>query len=833
MRDILASVEKPFRYIGGEVGVRKKAWDDAAVRLCLAFPDTYEIGMSNIGLAILYNIVNDRSDMLAERVFTPWTDMEAELTKRGLPLFSLESKKPIKDFDILGICLPYELSYMNILTILSAAGIPWRAKDRDDSYPLVIGGGPCAFNPEPVADFFDAIVIGDGERALIEIMEAVKDKRIDRLSEIEGVYVPSQGGKKIKKALVEDIEVASYPEKTVVPYAAVHDRVGIEVGRGCTRGCRFCQAGFIYRPTRFRSPETATRLAINQLQNSGHEDISFLSLSLGDYPCLNELLRSVNDSWNGAPINSQFPSLRVESLSDETLSLLGKARHGSFTLAPEAATERMRLAINKGNTDEDLYASAEKIFKAGWHQIKLYFMIGLPNETPEELDGIVNMANRCLDIGKKYHHRAEVTVSTSTFIPKSHTPLQWAGQISIEEILEKQAYLKRRLRRHGLFYRWHDAKMSFLEGVFSRGDRRLSYVIEEAHRLGARFDAWDEKFDFSIWQKAFGNAEIDPNGYLKPRDCNTKFPWDNLYTNLKKEFLWREYEKSLSGIPTPDCTREKCQGCGVCNDSRLSGQGGQGAGVLCGITARKRASALGGRSTISIDAAVSEMPPAPPAPTPTVHIKRRIRLTKTGPAALLGHLEFSNVIRRALRRAGLPLCYSEGFHPHAKISFGKALPVGIESECEFCDVELLEPVGPDEIHRRLYGAFPEGVSIVSVVELETGSQSIERSISRTTYNIEGAAGVCDMRGIEEAILRFNSSNSSTFVRRRGDKSANIDLKDFISELVIESEGVIGLTLNERELMIRVGEVLTEIFGLSEDAFYKIRIKKRNVFLKNE
>ncbi len=821
---ILGSVEKPYRYIGGEAGSRKKAWDDAAVRICLAFPDTYEMGMSNVGLSILYNVVNDRPDMLAERAFAPWTDMEAELVKNGLPLFSLESQRPVKDFDVLGVGLPYELSYTNILTILTLSQIPLRAKDRDESHPLVIAGGPSAFNPEPVADFFDAIVLGDGEKTLLQILDLVKEKRprdelFKRLSEIDGVYVPSIGNK-VKKAIAWDIENSPYPEKPLVAYAAVHDRIGIEVARGCTRGCRFCQAGFIYRPTRVRTPETATKLALSQLQNCGHEDLSFLSLSLGDYPCLNELLKSVGDSWKGSPINPQFPSLRVESLSDETLNLLGSARHGSFTLAPEAATERMRAAINKGNTDEDLYVSVEKVFAAGWHQIKLYFMIGLPGETLGEIEGIVEMANRCLDIGKKYHGRAEVTVSTSTFVPKSHTPLQWAAQISMDETISKQDYLKRQLRRRGLFYRWHNAKMSFLEGVFSRGDRRLSQVIEHAYQLGARFDAWDDKFDFSIWEKALAEEGIDPSQYLRARNQDEKFPWDHLYTELKRDFLWREYEKSKRGEFTEDCSSGKCTGCGVC-DAGDVGAVGSGGISEAGATMDMMPRPLRDKVRLQAVTCNRRRPSDPTAPkvVGAETYKYRLQLSKTGSAAFLGHLEFGNVIRRALRRAGLPLRYSEGFHPHARLSFGKALAVGIESECEFCDVELTSCMDSNEITKRLASVFPEGVSVVSAGEMS--GPSIERSIASTSYRIGGIDKKCST----EAIARFEAVDNVPFARLRGEKTANVDLKDFIAELVVDGNDMVGLTLTEREPMIRVSEALQGIFGLPGDEIINLRIRK--------
>jgi radical SAM-linked protein len=811
IREILASVAKPFRYLGGEVGSKVRPWDEAGVRVCLAFPEVYEIGMSHLGLSILYDVLNGIEGVLAERAFAPWDDMEAELRERGVDLFSLESQRPLRDFDVVGISLAYELTYTNALGVLSLSGIPLWAKGRGEGDPIVIAGGPCAFNPEPVADFFDAVVIGDGEQAAIDVAKRVRSGKrdgksrreiVNSLGEIDGVYVPSLGaGRRVGMARVVDINCAPFPAKPICAYSATQERAAVEVARGCARGCRFCQAGYAYRPVRQRSGDLAADLAVSAIGSTGREDFSFLSLSISDWQPLEFALASVHDACGAMEVNASLPSLRAEALGEGMMRELGRARSGSFTLAPEAATERMRRRINKGNTDADLYESVEMVFAGGWQAIKLYFMLGLPGETEEEVEGIVRMANRCLDIGRKYHGRPNVTVSTSTFVPKPHTPLQWDGQISVERTLELQRYLKRRLRRPGLYYRWHKAEMSFLEGVLARGGRELAGVIERAFEKGARFDGWDERFDVAIWNEAFAEAGLDPKGYMKERDITEAMPWDGLGAGPSREFLIRERERAASLVATPDCTRGECSNCGICDFKELKNR-------LAPATHATHTT----RDTTSHESRV------------TSHGHRyRIRFSKTGRAAFLGQVETLDALRRALRAAGLPLAYTEGYHPRAKVSAGPALPMGVESLAEHIDVELTEEM--EGIADRVNVYLSDGLRMLASERTWGATPSIEDGIGLVRYEVstEGP-GI----NASEAADRFKGAEKLPFTRVRRERRAEVDLKDYVAELAEGGRGVLGITVFNRKPALKISEILGAIFGISEDEARKLPVRKTAV-----
>ena len=598
IESLLMSVQKPARYMGGEFNSIMKNPEDVDVRFAFLFPDTYEVGMSHLGMKILYHTINRRDDAWCERVFSPWVDMADLMRENDIPLFSLESRTPIRDFDLLGATLQYEMSYTNILDALDLAGIPLRAADRTDG-PFVIVGGPCAFNPEPLAPFVDLVAIGDGEDETHQVIDCYKawkasgaprEEFLRAAAKIRGVYVPSlydvnynedgtvasirpkEGSgapEVVRKAMVANLTAADYPEKLIVPFGeVVHNRIMLEIFRGCTRGCRFCQAGILYRPVRERSLEHLVELA-QQLENTtGYEEISLSSLSSGDYTCLAELIRELIRRLDEKHVSISLPSLRLDSVLKDSLEATQKEKKTSLTFAPEAGTQRLRDVINKGVTEEDLMSKVSDAFHGGWSSVKLYFMMGLPTETTEDLDGIADLAKKVVDayFTVPRGERAKglrVVCSASVFVPKPFTPFQWEPQDTQEMVREKQSHLREKLRIKGVTFNYHESDLSYLEACFARGDRRMGQVLLRAYQKGCMLDGWTELFKYDMWREAFAELGIDPAFYAyRRREKDEIMPWDVIDCGVTKEFLWREKEKAEKAQTTKDC-RKGCNGCGL------------------------------------------------------------------------------------------------------------------------------------------------------------------------------------------------------------------------------------------------------------------------------
>jgi len=796
---ILPFVSRPSAYIGKEVNAHQKDPNRAKVLFGLVFPETYAIGMSHLGLQILYRLLNDLPHVVCERVFAPLPDMEARLKKEGLPLVSLESKIPLKRFDILGFSLQYELTYTNLLAILELGGIPLLSKERDEGLPLVIAGGPCAMQPEPLADFVDAFLLGEGELRLVEIVnlykewkesKGSKDELLRALTHIPGVYVPSffsmkwgkdgklkeivvlkEGYQQVKREVIQDLDDYPLPDKPLVPLSRiVHERLSIEVARGCIRGCRFCQAGYIYRPFRERDPGEIAMLIRRALKNTGYDEVSLLALSVGDCSYLEPLVLHLISVLAKERIALSLPSLRVGTVSQEVLKAIKRVRKTGITIAPEAATERLQKVINKLIPEEEVLETAKMAFKEGWRHIKLYFMVGLPTEREEDVRAIIKLARKVSRLGGHVH------VSVSTFVPKAHTPFQWERMVGLEEIEQRHLIFKKELRGAGLQLKWHDPRMSVLEGVFARGDRRLGEVLLKAFKKGARLDGWSEFLNWRAWVEAFEEVGIRMEDYLRERDVGEVLPWSHLKSLVKEEFLLEERKRAREGMLTEAC-RPGCRKCGCC---------GQGLSIRLkseGITFPKAYHVIEG--------------PSPQQARGRI----RAKFKKVGPMRFISHLEMVEVFLRAFRRAEIPLVFSGGFHPLPRVVFAQALPVGVESLAEYFDCEVREPVDIETFLKDINRQLPEGLEVMDACLIGMKERGLNELF------VEDEFIVLVPRGFP---LNLPSEGGVLFIEKKGKL---LDLRDYVKKL--EVFHTLPLELQD----------LTELLEDEVKAFVRLRLRK--------
>ena len=757
--DVLPFVTKPSRYLGTEVNSVHKEADAVEVRIGLAFPDLYDLGLGNLGLHILYAILNDLPWCWAERVYAPAPDMEAALRGRGLPLFTWESKTPLAQVDLVGFSLQSELTYTSVLNMLDLAGVPLRATARNDSHPLVFAGGPGAFNPEPMAAFVDFFVVGDGEEAILEIAECARGTRgmarADKLAEfakLDGVYVPelypvdaqpdgrivpAEDAPKVVRRVVDSLDAARFPDDYIVPFTQlIHDRAGIEVMRGCTHGCRFCQAGMVTRPVRERDIEHLGGLMDRALQSTGYEEVSLVSLSTCDYSRVGALLERSATRARERRVAVSLPALRLDTFAVELADAVTGERRTGLTFAPEAGTPRLRAAINKQIAEDQLLDVTAEVFKRGWGHVKLYFMIGLPGETDEDVAAIADLCRRVVSHGREVSRKARVFTGISTFVPKPFTPFQWAAQIGLDEICRKHAMLKAGFKGepHIKFGR-HEAESSFIEGLIARGDRGTADLIEAAFRNGARLDSSSEHLDFQAWLDAIDATGFDVNRAFRERDLDERLPWDHIDALLSKEWLQREWQRAANLEPTENCRYGACTHCGV---------RGRTAN-LCAEMVR-----VAGEGAAAEKDRPFEAPRRRPEPAAVQRV--RIRIGRFGEARFLSHLEMVSAWERILRRAEAPLSFSQGFHAHAKVTFAAAAPVGQESEGDYMDVVLNERVEPARLVERIRAVLPKGFCVYEGYEVALNAASLMSSVVAVDYTLHCEADLDVVEGRIAALL---------------------------------------------------------------------------------
>ncbi len=842
--DFVHKVQKPARYLGGEFGAKVKDWDAVQARVCLAFPDVYDIGMSHLGFKILYKILNDDPRTLAERCYTPWVDMQEELRARKLPLVSLESARNLSEFDVVGFSLQFELTYTNILTMLDLGGIPLRSADRGESDPLVVAGGPSATHPEPIAPFVDAIVIGDGEERTTELSllwTELREKGVSRkdrlraLAKLRGVYVPSLYVTEVcadtthhvvarptdealpfpvVRSLVDDLNRFPFPDDGPVGGPeAIFDRMSIEIARGCTEGCRFCQAGMIYRPVRERDPDQIVETIVSAVKKSGYDEASLTSLSTADYSCIAPLIKKVADRLAPEKVSLGVSSLRAYGLEEDVLDDITRVRAQGVTFAPEAGSQRMRDVVNKNVTEEQLMTTAERIFSRNYASMKLYFMIGLPTEEEEDVREIARVGVRTLKIGKRaWKERGKfgapkVTVSVSTHVPKPHTPFQYCAMDAPDDVRRKQGWLREEVRNTGVDLRTHDSETSWLEGVFARGDRRLGDVLELAYRKGARFDSWEEHMRLDLWEEAFREANIEPADFLGTLPLGTRLPWDHIDVGLEEGFLAREYRKALKSRLSPPCgkaagmfihhtnledaqadTRKLvCYDCGVGCD--LSAMRKERVGYLTQLGAKSKR-VRSEEEVAAIKAKVPQGRKAPPRLEQGEPRRVRFAYQKLGSSAFLSHLDLIRAIPRAFRRLGVTMFYSSGFHPKPDMVFGPALSLGVYSLDEYVDAKLVSDIDEATLARHLSEASADGLRFTGCRVLGPNDAGVNKLITGARYVL--AFPVASLPGGVDFLRRraeyVHSATELRVLRKIEGIGKWVDVKHFLKTLEVEAEG---------------------------------------------
>ncbi len=851
---ILPFVDKPGRYIGNEFNVIVKP--DAKIRIALCFPDVYEIGMSYIGFKILYNIVNKIEWASAERVYAPWIDAEEIMRREGIPLFSLETKRPLKLFDVVGFTLQYELHYTNILNMLDLGGIPIFSSERTDEDPIVIAGGPVSCNPEPMSAFIDAFLLGDGETLLPKFLELVYEMKKGGASRdeilltagrtLQGVYVPKfyepiyengiyKGIRKlddslplpIKRNVVPELKPEYYPEKPIVPLIEViHDRFQLEIMRGCTQGCRFCNAGMIYRPVRERPVDDLINETNRVIENTGYDEMSFVSLSTSDYSLLTELMDRNYKLVKEKHVIPSFPSLRPQTYTQGIAKFTREGGTSGLTFAPEAGTERLRRVINKQSSEEDFYRAVEIAIDYGWRLVKLYFMMGLPTETYEDLDGILRIAENVIKIAhRKKVYNMEVHVSVSPFSPKAHTPFQWERQNSIEELLEKTKYLRAKNKCKSIRLDIRDPRVTTLETILGRGDRRISNVIYSAWKKGAKFDAWTDKMNFDLWMEAMQENGLKVEDYTREFGKDEVFPWDHIFMGVLKKFLWRDRQKAYKEAMIPDCRPEDiCHACGACDFKTIK------------MLIRSQIDKPDYKSDVSKDVEVVKIgedaifvdnSDLQINPVQVQTYSYRMKYTKEGYLRFISHLDVVRLFNRIFRKAGLNVAYTQGFHPLPKFSFSAPLQLGFASTSEYLDFELVEELDPDVIKNRLIPNLPDGMRIIEIRRIAKQRKSLDSQINlfeyKVYYNSENLPDkIASFLSESEILIQKVNSNGKVKV---------VNIRKYVADILIEEDGFrLRLIRGDDGSMPRVDLVVEKILGLDKNEIRKIKIERTGQFI---